>query len=123
MNTSGWSESGGGLGSRDGSGFGRSEKPLALGTESPGNRRPRAQGHRADAEGAPQLLRRKRVGGANIEGTGNRVSVNGVERRRSRLAGHRASTPATESGSPGDEVGAAPLPGNRWQGQSATGVG
>lgn len=86
-NALGRSEEENGPGPRGGSGFGRSEKPLALGTEPPGDRQPRAQGYRAEAEGAPQLLRRTRSGDAANDGTGNRVSVNGVERSRGRFAG------------------------------------
>lgn len=65
-NTSGWAAWGHGSGPRGGSGSGRSEKSLALGTEPPGNRGPRAQGYRAEAAGAPQLLPMSRFGGVTI---------------------------------------------------------
>lgn len=60
---------------------------LALGTESTGNRRPRAQGIPGQIRRSTPTAPTTRFGGATLEGTGNRVSVNGVEKRRSRLAG------------------------------------
>lgn len=74
------------------------------GTGSPGDRRSRTAEQGRRREGTPTVL------GAEIrrrqrDGTGDRVSVNGVEGRRSRATGNRVPTPVTEVGSPTEGAG------------------
>ena len=109
--TFGWSRNDNGHGPRGGSGLGRSEKPLALGTESPGNRRPRAQGLPGRSLRSTPTAPEGEVRRCHNDGTGNRVSVNDAEKQRGRLAGR----PGFDSGN------GVRFAGRRRRGDTATG--